>query len=79
MKCQGVRTIIEAHLDVLEDSFKENNKRIFEFDKAKLNVETIPNDEVRLVIFHDYPGIMRRKCEDELRRFTNVLILINVK
>ena len=58
------------------DSFKANNRKIYEFDRAMLNTDTKPNDKVRLVIFHDYPGPIRRRSDEKLQRFTNVLILI---
>ena len=58
------------------DSFKANNRKIYEFDRAMLNTDTKPNDKVSLVIFHDYPGAIRRRSDEKLQRFTNVLILI---
>ena len=67
--------MMEAHMKII-DSFKANNRKIYEFDRAMLNTDTKPNDKVRLVIFHDYPGAIRRRSDEKLQRFTNVLILI---
>ena len=37
--------MIEAHMDIIEieDSFKTNNKKIYEFDKAILNTDKTKN------------------------------------
>ena len=63
-------------MKIIEDSIMNNNRKIYDFDRAILNTDTKPNDKVRLVIFHDYPAAIRNKSDDELRRFTNVLIRI---
>ena len=76
MDCPAIRLIVEVYMKIIEDSFMNNNRKIYDFERAILNTDTKPNDKVRLVIFHDYPAAIRNKSDDELKRLTNVLIMI---
>ena len=50
--------------------------KLYEFKKTIGNLNSIPNNTVRLIMFNDYPSAHRKKNEKELRGFTNMLIVL---